>query len=118
MISVIIPLYNKEKSITDTVNSVLNQTFKDFELIIVNDGSKDNSLSVVNQFTDKRVKIIDKPNGGVSTARNAGMKRAEGEYIALLDSDDEWLPHKLERQIEVLNENPHIDFLGTNRNGE
>lgn len=96
MISVIIPLYNKEKSITDTVNSVLNQTFKDFELIIVNDGSKDNSLSVVNKFTDKRVKIIDKPNGGVSSARNVGILNAKYEYIAFLDGDDIWYNKHLE----------------------
>lgn len=121
-ISVVIPMYNSEMTILKTLQSVITQTYLPSEIIIINDGSQDNSKEIVLKFIEENkhfdIVFIDKPNGGVSTARNAGMKRAKGEYIALLDSDDEWLPHKLERQIEVLNENPHIDFLGTNRNGE
>lgn len=113
MISVIIPLYNKEKSITDTINSVLNQTFKDFELIIVNDGSKDNSLSVVNQFTDKRVKIIDKPNGGVSSARNVGILNAKYEYIAFLDGDDLWAPNHLTEIVKLIEFDESIFIYAT-----
>ncbi|MBL3546565.1 glycosyltransferase family 2 protein [Chryseobacterium sp. KMC2] len=95
MITVIIPLYNKEKSILDTVYSVLNQTYKDFELLIINDGSKDNSLKVVQGISDPRVAIIDKPNGGVSSARNAGILNAKNEYLAFLDGDDIWHPEHL-----------------------
>lgn len=95
-ISVVIPLYNKEKSISRTVDSVLSQTFTNFELIIVNDGSTDKSLSVVSEITDSRIQVIDKPNGGVSSARNRGISAARGEWIALLDGDDLWLPEHLE----------------------
>lgn len=98
MISVIIPLYNKEQSIIDTINSVLNQTFLDFELIIVNDGSTDNSLNVVNKIVDNRIRIINKANGGVSSARNVGILEAKFEYIAFLDGDDIW--H--EKHLEIL----------------
>lgn len=93
--SVIIPLYNKEKSVTSTVESVLNQTYSHFELIIVNDGSTDNSLEVVKQFDDPRIRIIEKENGGVSSARNVGIKAAKYEYILPLDADDLWMPFAL-----------------------
>lgn len=93
--SVIIPLYNKEKSVSSTVESVLNQSYTHFELIIVNDGSTDNSLEVVQQFNDPRIRIIDKRNGGVSSARNVGIKAAKYEYIIPLDADDLWLPFAL-----------------------
>lgn len=96
MISVVIPLYNKEKSITDTIRSVLVQTYKDFELIIVNDGSTDNSLNLVSLINDSRIVIIDKTNGGVSSARNKGIIAAKSEYIALIDGDDIWHPNHLE----------------------
>lgn len=94
--SVVIPLYNKERSIKSTIDSVFAQTFQDFELIIVNDGSTDNSLQVVREITDSRIRIIDKPNGGVSSARNRGISEARNEWIALLDGDDLWLPNHLE----------------------
>ena len=123
MVSVIIPMYNSEQTIVRTLESVRNQTYRsEVEVIIVNDGSRDRSLEVVKEYLHDnvlaQVRIIDKENGGVSTARNTGMRAAQGEYIALLDSDDEWLPAKLERQMQVLAENPGIDFLGTTRNGE
>lgn len=92
MFSVIIPLYNKEKSIEATIKSVLNQTFKTFELIIINDGSTDNSLQVVNKIIDDRIVIIDKRNGGVSSARNQGIKNSKFSWIAFLDGDDLWYP--------------------------
>ena len=123
-ISVVIPMYNSEKTITTCINSVLNQTFRgEIEIIVVNDGANDNSKTIVEELILKNnssidIKLINKVNGGVSTARNAGMKAANGDWIALLDSDDEWLPNKLERQIQVLKENPAIDFLGACRNGE
>lgn len=123
MISVIIPMYNAEKTIIASLNSVINQSYKEnIEIIVVNDGSKDNGQKVVEQFVINnptyQITLINKENGGVSKARNTGMKLAKGDWIALLDSDDEWLLNKLEKQIEVLDQNPEIDFLGTNRNDE
>ena len=121
-ISVVIPMYNAEKTILNVLDSVQNQTFLPHEIVIVNDGSTDRSLQIVQKYKEENKKIpiqlIDKKNGGVSSARNLGMKVAQGDWIALLDSDDVWLPHKLERQKQILNANPQIDFLGTSRNDE
>lgn len=86
--SIIIPLYNKEKSILDTVNSVLQQTYTNFELVIVNDGSTDKSADIITSFTDSRIKVIDKSNGGVSSARNLGLKNSIGKWVLFLDADD------------------------------
>src|SRR5690348_9188230 len=94
--SIIVPVYNKENHISDTILSALNQTVGDFELIIVNDGSTDKSLELVQSFSDKRIVVINKPNGGVSLARNIGIKRATGEYISFLDADDFWNRRYLE----------------------
>ena len=102
MISVVIPLYNKEKSITTTLQSVLDQTYTNWECIIINDGSTDNSLEVVKNFVDKfrnsnfKFQILSKPNGGVSSARNRGIMEAKGEYVVFLDADDLWTPDYLE----------------------
>ncbi|MGV0829516.1 glycosyltransferase family 2 protein [Empedobacter brevis] len=115
MVSVVIPLYNKENSILDTIHSVLNQTYDDFELLIINDGSTDNSLSVVSNIQDPRIKIIDKPNGGVSSARNVGILNSQNEYIAFLDGDDLWFETHLEtlvNSIELLDKND-IGGIGT-----
>ncbi len=89
-LSIIIPCYNAAQHIKDSVQSVLNQTDSDYEIILVNDGSTDDTLEVLNQLAEQHncIKVIDKPNGGVSTARNAGINIAQGEYIAFLDSDD------------------------------
>ncbi|WP_250433978.1 glycosyltransferase family 2 protein [Hanstruepera flava] len=89
-ISIIIPLYNKSNFIADTVNSVLNQTFIDYEIIIINDGSTDNSLDVVNSINDNRIQIYTTKNQGVSAARNYGISKARANYIAFLDGDDYW----------------------------
>ncbi len=94
--SVIIPLYNKANFVQKTIESVLNQTFNDFEVIIVNDGSTDNSLAVVNRINDPRIRIFSKENGGVSIARNFGIKKALYDFITFLDADDLWLPDFLE----------------------
>lgn len=102
--SVVIPLYNKEKSILSTIRSALNQTYDDFEIVVVNDGSKDNSLSVVKSIQNDKIRIIDKPNGGVSSARNRGIMEARNNYIAFLDGDDLWAEDHLEtlaRMIEA-----------------
>jgi glycosyltransferase involved in cell wall biosynthesis len=123
MISVVIPMYNSAESILRSIGSVLNQTYKGtLEIIVVNDGSTDNSLKVVEDYicanNITNVIVVNKQNGGVSSARNAGMKQAKGDFIALLDSDDEWGENKLARQIEVLTDNPQITLLGCNRNNE
>lgn len=88
LISVIIPLYNKETSIHKTIQSVLDQTFRNFELLVINDGSSDNSVDVVNSIVDNRIRVISKVNGGVSSARNFGVDNSKGEYIFFLDADD------------------------------
>ncbi len=106
--SVIIPLYNKEKHIKRTLESALNQTFSDFEIIIVNDGSTDKSCEIVESISDPRIHLIHQENGGPSKARNRGIKEAKGQFIAFLDADDEWLPEKLEKQYELHNENPEV----------
>jgi glycosyltransferase involved in cell wall biosynthesis len=108
MFSVVIPLYNKELSIKKTIQSVLNQSFEDFEILVVNDGSTDNSLEIVKGFKDDRIRIIDKENGGVSSARNKGIKEAKYEWIAFLDADDLWEIDKLEKQSKLLLNNPDL----------
>lgn len=91
MISVVIPLYNKAHTIVKTLNTVINQVYKDFEIIIVNDGSTDNGVKVIQEhFTDNRIRIINQENSGVSAARNRGVEESKGEWIAFLDGDDEW----------------------------
>lgn len=90
MFSVIITLYNKEQSIANTIQSVLDQTFQEFEIVIVNDGSTDSSVDQVMEINDLRIRIINKTNGGVSSARNVGIEEAEYEWIAFLDGDDFW----------------------------
>lgn len=96
MISIVIPLYNKALYIKETIDNILNQTFQEFELIVVNDGSQDGGPEIVKSFKDSRIKLINKANGGVSSARNVGIKEAKYDYIAFLDADDEWLPNHLE----------------------
>ena len=97
-VSVVIPAYNAEGFIVETVNSVLNQTYQDLEIIVVDDGSKDGTVAALEQFGN-RVRVHQQPNGGVAKARNTGVGLARGTYIAFLDADDLWLPQKLERQL-------------------
>lgn len=106
LVSVIIPVYNGEKTIKITINSVLNQTFPDFELIVVNDGSQDSTLAAVNEIQDARIRVFSFPNSGVSASRNRGLAEAKGEFISFLDADDLWTPDKLEAQLKALQENP------------
>ncbi len=96
-ISVVIPTFNRGYCIARAINSVLNQTFPAQEIIIVDDGSTDNTEQVLSHFKEQVI-IIKQHNSGVAAARNAGIKKAQGEWIALLDSDDEWLPDKLKSQ--------------------
>lgn len=94
-ISIIMPVYNKGKYIEKNIQSIINQTFKDWELIIINDGSTDDTLRICNQFTDMRIKIISVKNGGVSKARNIGLREAMGQYITFVDGDDYLAPDYL-----------------------
>lgn len=114
LFSVVIPLYNKADTIERTIRSVWEQTYTSYELIVVNDGSTDGSLDVVNQLSvEGPIIIIDKPNGGVSSARNAGARVASGEYIALLDGDDVWYPNHLTMLSDAIAKHPNIKFFGT-----
>lgn len=106
LISVIIPVYNGEKTIQETIESVLNQTFIDLELIVINDGSQDATLKVVERIQDSRLKVFSYPNAGQSTSRNRGISLATGEYISFIDADDLWTPDKLEAQLKALQANP------------
>jgi glycosyltransferase involved in cell wall biosynthesis len=116
-VSVVIPYYNSKDTILRALYSVISQTFKDYEIILVDDGSIDNSHRLVDSLIEKYPDIkffnIYQNNMGPSWARNNGIKMAKGEYIAFLDSDDEWLPEKLERQILLMEAND-IDMLGCN----
>ncbi|MHC5825871.1 MAG: glycosyltransferase, partial [Nostoc sp.] len=105
IISVIIPAYNSEKTIKETIQSVLNQTFTDFELIIINDGSQDSTLEVVTQIQDPRIKVFSYSNAGGNVSRNRGLERAGGEFVSFLDADDLWTPDKLQSQLKALQEN-------------
>ncbi|PIE68937.1 MAG: glycosyl transferase [Deltaproteobacteria bacterium] len=101
-ISVIIPTYNRCGHVGKAIHSVLQQTWKDLELLLVDDGSCDATLTRVKQIQDARLRIFTQENKGVSAARNLGIAHAKGDYIALLDSDDHWLPPKLERQLSFM----------------
>ena len=102
-VSVIIPTYNRADKLPRSIDSVLAQTLEDFELLVVDDGSTDETAAVVTGYDDPRVEYIPhEVNQGASAARNTGIDHAEGDYIALLDSDDEFMPRKLERQVELL----------------
>ncbi|CAM4077057.1 MULTISPECIES: glycosyltransferase family 2 protein [Bacillus] len=108
LVSVIVPLYNAEKYIEETMESILNQTYKNIEIVIVDDGSKDQSSSIVKNFKKKypeQIQYILQENQGVSVARNTGIENANGEYISFLDSDDLWHSTKIEKQIESMHKN-------------
>jgi glycosyltransferase involved in cell wall biosynthesis len=105
-ISVIIPAYNCTHTIRETLQSVLQQTFTDFEIIIINDGSTDNLVSVLSEFHDPRIRIFHYENGGLSIARNRGIDQATGPYLIFLDADDLWTPDKLESHFNLLEAHP------------
>ena len=104
--SIIIPIYNVEKYLTECIESVLNQSFKSFEVILVNDGSPDNCGKICDEFAekDKRIHVIHKANGGLSDARNAGMRVMTGEFVYFLDSDDYIVDNAIERMVSVITE--------------
>ena len=117
LVTIIVPLFNKEKYILATLRSISGQTYKNWECIISDDGSSDNSLLLVEQFTSAtpgRWKIVSQINSGPSSARNHGIKSATGEYIAFVDADDIWLQNKLQTQVEYLEKNPDVSMLLSN----
>lgn len=116
LISIVIPLYNKEFTISRAVHSVLRQTHQEFELIIVNDGSTDGSLAAARKFTDARIRIVEQANRGVSAARNEGVRQACSEWVAFLDGDDEYLPGFLETMLAFIKEHQsrRLSFLACN----
>ena len=114
MITVVIPLYNKADCIATALDSVLVQTYQDFEVVVVDDGSTDDGAAIVEQYTDPRIRLIGQSNVGVSAARNKGIAEAKGEYVAFLDADDEWLPEYLEVQHQLTEKYPQCDVFATN----
>jgi glycosyltransferase involved in cell wall biosynthesis len=108
VISVVIPMFNVEKYIEESIRSVLSQTYHNFELILVDDGCSDNTLKIVNQFDDCRIRLIQQRNRGLSGARNTGIASSRGFYVALLDADDYWAPEKLAKHLQHLNTHPEV----------
>ncbi len=107
LISVIIPAYNCQGTIVETLGSVFQQTYSNMEVIVVNDGSTDGTLEILKNFQDSRLQIVTQPNAGVSVSRNRGINLAKGDFIAFLDADDLWLSNKLIEQIMALQTAPH-----------
>lgn len=112
-ISVILPVYNAEKYIREAIDSILNQTYRDFELIIINDGSSDGSRNIISGYTDKRIVFLEQSNIGLAATLNSGIDLARGEYIARQDNDDISLPPRLEKQLQFMEANKEIALCGT-----
>lgn len=112
LVSIVVPAYNAERYISATIGSVQAQTFTDWEMIIINDGSNDQTEEVIFAFLfDNRIKYFAQQNTGVSIARNNGIKKASGKYIAFLDADDAWEPGNLEQKVNLLESDPAIDWV-------
>ncbi len=114
-ISVIMPAYNQEKYIGDAIKSVIGQTYDNWELIVVDDGSVDRTAEIIVSFSDQRIRCIRQPNRGVCEARNLGICEADGEYIAFLDADDQFHPEKLMTQVKYLKENSEVGLVFVSR---
>ncbi|WP_406659832.1 glycosyltransferase family 2 protein [Methanolobus sp. ZRKC3] len=113
-VSVIMPVYNAEKYLKDAIESILNQTFLNFELLIINDGSTDKSRTIIESYNDPRIRLLNnKENSGLAKVRNRGIDEAKAEYIAWLDADDISHPLRLEKQVKLLDEHPEIGICGT-----
>lgn len=113
-VSVVMSVYNGEKYLREAVESILNQTLTDFEFIIINDGSTDNSTNIVQSYSDKRIVFLQQENKGLAKSLNRGIIKGRGEYVARMDADDISHPERLERQIEFLENNPKHVLVGTN----
>ncbi|WP_201538785.1 glycosyltransferase family 2 protein [Psychrobacter frigidicola] len=113
MFTVVIPLYNKELSIKNTIQSVLNQTYQDFEIIVIDDGSIDGSAKIVKSISDDRIRLVSQSNQGVSAARNCGIRKARHEWIAFLDGDDLWEDNHLEEVKKMMRMFPDEKIFAT-----
>src|SRR5579859_34609 len=111
LVSVVIPTYNGSQLLFETLQTVFAQTFRDFEVIVVNDGSTDDTPEMLRRFSG-RVRVISQENGGIGVARNRGIAEASGRYVALLDHDDLWMPEKLARQVQFLEEHHECIAVG------
>lgn len=111
LVSVIIPSFNAERFIEEAIESVLSQTFQDFEILVIDDGSTDSTQETVFNIPDSRIRYIYKKNGGASSARNLGIKNAIGKYIAFLDYDDLWMPEKLQLQLNKFYQEPELGLV-------
>lgn len=112
-VSVVIPAYNAMAYLPETIANVLEQTYTDFEVIVVNDGSTDNIKEWITQISDRRVKLVSQVNLGLAGARNTGIKESQGEYLAFLDADDLWESGKLAKQVQVLDSHPEAGLVYT-----
>lgn len=115
-ISVVMPVHNGEKYIKEAVDSILSQTFHDFEFIIIDDGSTDRTAELLSSYNDERIKIIKQKKSGISNALNSAISVARGRYIARMDADDRALPERFEKQILFMDENPEIGISGCSVN--
>jgi len=114
LLSVVMAAFNAEKHIKEAIDSILKQSYTDFEFIIINDGSTDNTLEIIKSYNDHRIKIINQRNAGLSKSLNNGIAIANGRFIARIDADDSSLPHRLEKQLEVITKHSDIVLLGAN----
>ncbi len=113
LISIILPVYNAEPYLRQSIDSIIDQTFPDFELIIINDGSTDKSLNIINSYNDSRIKVVSRSNKGLIDTLNEGISIARGKYIARQDADDYSAPNRLEKQLYYLENNNNIDIVGS-----
>jgi len=113
-VSVVMSVYNAERYLEEAIESILNQTYQDFEFIIINDGSTDSSLDLINKYNDKRIRLIDQENKGLSKSLNTGISSAKGIYIARMDADDISFPQRIETQLEFLEKNADYVVIGSN----
>ena len=111
LVSIIIPVFNCEKFIAQSIESVLSQTYKHIEVIIVNDGSTDSSIQICQNYSDERITIINQKNSGIAKALNSGLKTAKGKYIARMDADDICFLDRLDNQVTYMEKHPNISVL-------
>jgi glycosyltransferase involved in cell wall biosynthesis len=111
LVSVILPVFNGERFVRDTIESVLRQTYRPLDVVVVDDGSTDGSMGIIRTF--RQIRWVSHPNCGVSAARNTGVEASSGPFLAFIDQDDLWLPDKIEQQMRVLREDPSVDYVLT-----
>lgn len=113
-VTVLMSVYNSEEYLREAIDSILSQTFTDFEFLIINDGSKDDSLKIIKSYKDKRIRLVSRENKGLVASLNEGIQLARGEYLARQDSDDVSLPSRLAKEVSFLENNPDIALVGSN----